>query len=149
MARKINLYKYAFAAVAALMVAAVSFFVPAMAGETGTLKLKVKECGGSWLSGAEVHVSVWRDGEGEVDSANGTTSLNGYIQFTFTDLEDGDRARVTVSTAAGEDDDHEYEWESSGDEGDYYWDLVGPPELPCDDEWYDEDENIILLYYNG
>jgi hypothetical protein len=123
--------------------------VPCTAGQSGDLKLKVRLCvGRDWLSGAEVDVVIYRPGVGEVDSDNGYTDGEGYIDFTFTDLENGDQAKVTVTPEGmPPDEGHIYYW-NSGEGRAGWWDLGIQGESICKDSWYDEQNNIILLLYD-
>jgi hypothetical protein len=136
------------AVICAVLLGLFASAVPCLAGESGVLKLKVRLCDGrGWLSDAEVDVTIYRPGEGEVDSASGYTDGDGYIDFTFTDLENADQARVTV-TPEGKppDDGHIYYWVSGGRAG--WWDLGIQGESTCEDSYYDEGANIILLLYD-
>ena len=122
--------------------------VPCTAGQSGDLKLKVRLCVGTiWVSDAEVDVIIYRSGEGEVDYDNGFTDDVGYIDFTFTDLENADQAWVTVTPKGmSPDDEHTYYWLAGrGRAG--WWDLGIQGDSICEDSWYDEEKNIILLLY--
>ncbi|MCK4304515.1 MAG: hypothetical protein KAY24_09780 [Candidatus Eisenbacteria sp.] len=114
---------------------------PAWAGETGVLKLMVKECGGTWLDNVEVEVTIYRPGTGEIDSDSGYTDV-GYIEFEFNDLEDGDEARVTVEPN-GSGSEHTYYWDD-GSRHPSAWDIGLTLGGQCDDDWYDEEANVIL-----
>lgn len=146
-----NLRSFSLARGAILVVALIALLAPTLpcsAGDTGDLKLKVRHCAGTyWLAGAEVDVIIYRPGVGEVDSDSGTTDKVGYVSITFTDLEHGDEARVTVTPKGmSPDDDHTYYWTSLGKAG--LWDIEMAGDSLCEDDWYDEENNIILLKYD-
>ena len=120
----------------------------AAAGDTGTLRLKVVRCQNSQsISGAQVAVSVTRSGVGVVDSASDSSNSEGFVRFTFTNLENNDEAHVTV-TPIGEnhDDGHVYHWVSGGGRTVGYWEL-GEADDTCADSWYDQTNNIIQCLY--
>ncbi len=139
----------ALAAGAALLLDAVS--APAcLAGETGTLKLKVRSCMGMiWLSNAEVDVVIYRPGSGQIDSATGYTSSSGYVEFTFDNLQQADQARVTVTPSGGgpADSGHTYYWIASSLLSPGQWDVGPDSDSICQDDWYDEGQNIIECVY--
>jgi hypothetical protein len=118
------------------------------AADTGTLKLKVMRCAGSgWLSGAQIDVSVTRS-EIEIDSATGSTNSSGYVEFTFSGLQTGDAAHVTV-TPNGEspDSSHVYIWRYSETIGSIVFD-VSDSDVSCSDYWYSEEKQILLCLYH-
>lgn len=120
------------------------------AGVTGVLKLKVKSCWSvGWLSDARIDVVIWRTGVGQVDSATDYTDNDGYLEIAFDDLEDEDKALVTV-TPSGQspDDDHTYYWILSQGYREGYWDLGTQGDSGCEDGWYSEKENVILCVYH-
>ncbi len=146
-----SLWSFSLARYAILILALIALLtstLPCSAGDTGDLNLKVRHCAGTyWLGGAKVDVVIYRPGAGVVDSDSNTTDKVGYVSFTFTDLENGDEARVTVTPVEmSPDDDHTYYWTSGGRAG--YWDLGIQSDSLCDDGWYDEENNIILLLYD-
>jgi len=120
--------------------------VPSLAGDTGVLKLKIRPCASSnWLETAKVDVVIYRPGVGNVDSTTGYTNASGYAEFTFTDLENADQARVTVTPKEmSPDSGHTYYWVSSRAG---LWDLSAQGDSLCQDGWYDEENNIILTLY--
>ncbi len=119
----------------------------AVLADTGVLKLKVRACvGTNWISGAEVDVSIYRPGVGQVDSATGHTDGSGYIQFSFDSLDRGDEARVTVTPSGHKPDSkHLYVWdEGIADEFE-----VSESSSPlCSDGWFDQSNHVILCVYN-
>ena len=122
---------------------------PARSGTEGVLKLKVRTCAGTfWLSNAQVDVSIQRPGVGEVDSDTGWSDGSGYVEFTFSDLEGGDQAHVTVTPEGKDPDtDHTYYWIPPQLRIAGYWDLGIMSESICEDSWYDQENNIILVLY--
>ncbi len=123
---------------------------PCRAGETGVLKLKVRQClGSNWISGADVEVSIQRSGSGEVDSAKGTTNSTGYVEFTFYDLEGDDEAHVTVTPSGlSPDGSHLYIWNASQARSEGHFSLTSDSDSICDDEWYDLGNRIFLCKYH-
>ena len=71
--------------------------------------------------GASRHHAI---GCGKIDSDSGYTNSVGYIEFTFTGLEDGDQAHVTV-TPSGDDPDDSHAHVRVHDDG-RDGDLLGP-----------------------
>lgn len=133
-----------------LMVAFGLLAAPSTAGDTGVLKVKVRQClGNNWIGGAAVEVSIQRSGSGEVDSAKGTTDGSGYVEFTFYDLEDDDEAHMTV-TPDGMDPDagHVYYWEVPGGRAGGAFELAADTDSICDDCWYDMINRIFLCKYH-
>lgn len=121
----------------------------AEAGDTGTLKLKVQRCLGSWIAGADIDVTIYRPGTGNVDSGSGTTGLSGYVEIVFDDLELGDQALVTVTPVNEDpDSDHTYYWLDPDDRQDAAWSLDALTDDTCDDGWYDQSRNVILCLYH-
>lgn len=123
---------------------------PCRAGETGVLKLKVRQClSSNWISGADVDVSIQRPGSGEVDSAKGTTNSTGYVEFTFYNLEGDDEAHVTVTPSGlSPDGSHTYYWIGSRARNNGYFNLTADSDSICDDEWYDLGNRIFLCKYH-
>jgi hypothetical protein len=119
------------------------------AGETGTLKLKVRPCySTNWLSGAAVDVVIYRPGIGNVDSASESTDSAGYVEFTFYDLSGGDQARVTITPVdLDPDSSHTYYWIPGRGRAPGYWDVGVSGMSVCQDGWYDETNNVILCLY--
>lgn len=123
---------------------------PALASDTGVLKLKVQRCFGSnWIGNAQVSVSIVRPGAGEVDSDSGTTDSIGYAEFTFNDLEDGDEAHVTI-TPGGDTPDasHVYYWTEDESRSEMDFDLGPVYDAICQDGWYEEKDRIFLCLYH-
>ncbi len=121
----------------------------AEAGDTGTLKLKVQRCLGSWISGADIDVTIYRPGTGNVDSGSGTTGVSGYVEIVFDDLELGDQALVTVTPVNEDpDSDHTYYWLDPDSRADLEWSLDALTDDACEDGWYDQSRNVILCLYH-
>jgi hypothetical protein len=133
-----------------LAVAIGLFASPAWSGDSGTLKLKVRQClGNNWISGASVEVSIQRSGSGEVDSAKGTTDGSGCVDFTFYDLEDGDEAHVTVTPGGmNPDSSHVYDWVVPDGRAGGNFELAADSDSICDDGWYDMTNRIFLCKYH-
>ena len=143
-------------AYAAILVGALAGFCLActstasLADDAGTLKLKVNRCPNTgWISGARVDVVVTRVNVGQIDSAAAYTDGKGYVEFTFTNLQGGDQATVTV-TPSGESSDpnHWYRWVSGGGRSTGIWDLDINYDAPCADSWSDQTNDIILCEYH-
>ncbi|MBD3161433.1 MAG: hypothetical protein GF346_04405 [Candidatus Eisenbacteria bacterium] len=136
------------AALATVLIGALLAAVPTASADTGTLKLKIRPCSySSWLDSAKVEVDIYRPEQGVIDSDTDYTDSEGYVAITFTGLQNGDQARVTVTPQEqSPDDDHTYYWVSgallAGE-----WDIEASAESLCEDDWYDEEENIILCLY--
>lgn len=109
------------------------------AGDPGVLKLMVTDCFDNPLDNHAVEVSINRPGYGEIDTDSGYTD-NGYIEFGFSDLEDGDQARVSAGPE-GFDVAHVYTYVANGDQGEF--DIGSQPNGTCADGWWDMGENII------
>ena len=121
------------------------------ADQSGTLKLKVQRClTVQWISGARVDVIVTRLNVGEIDTATGYTNSDGYVEFTFTNLEGNDEATVTV-TPSGEraDDSHHYYWNVGTGRNAGWWDLGIQGDTVCSDGWYDQTNDIITCEYHS
>ena len=116
----------------------------AWAQETGTLKLMVTDCSGTPYDGASVEVEILRAGSGVVAREDGVTE-EGYVEFTFTVLEDEDQARATVDACGSDDATHVYVWVSQNGNTPSIWDIGDRPNATCTDTWWDEQENIIQL----
>ena len=132
--------------VSAVLIVAAS---PAIAGDTGVLKLKVKACNSlNWIVDGRVDVEVTRPGGGTIDTATGYTDDDGYVELTLTNLEEKDIAHVTV-TPVGQspDSNHTYYWVVDQGRTPGWWDLGGPAYSLCSDGWYDEGNDIILCMY--
>jgi len=133
---------------AAIVLLAAGGVAPA-AAESGTLKLMVTDCFTSeQIDNARVEVVIWREGVGKVDTASGYTE-DGYIEFTFDDLEDEDKARVSATPSGqGTDSRHTYFW-NSGDppQRGGAWDLTIGLDGICEDVWWDKDEGILGCVY--
>jgi hypothetical protein len=121
-------------------------FSSACLADTGVLKLKVRQCvGTNWISGAEVDVSIYRPGVGQVDSATGYTSATGYVQFSFSSLQSGDEAHVTVTPSGHKSDSgHLYVWDQDIASE---FDVSMSTDSLCSDGWYDQSNHIILCVY--
>ncbi len=113
----------------------------AWAGEPGTLKLMVTDCFDTPLDGAYVEVEIHRPGYGTVTTDADYTD-DGYVAFDFSDLEDGDQARVTVTPSGMNESSHIYTWASGYADKPGLWDIDTIID-GCEDTWYDKDENII------
>jgi hypothetical protein len=115
----------------------------AAAADTGTLKLMVTNCSSVPCDGGFVEVEIYRAGSGVVATDDGYTD-EGYIEFTFTMLEGGDHARVSVSGCGLSERVHTYVWVSDNGDRPAFWDVLTTiPNSPCRDSWWDEEENII------
>lgn len=141
------------AAAVAFIVAVASVVVdPAWASSPGQLKLRVARCSnGAWVSGAAADVQIYREsGGGPVAYGSGTTDGDGYVTISFSDLEDGDEAHVTV-TPSGESSDngHIYYWVDPGDRDAGTFDLGVSVDQSCTDGWYSQSSNVILCRYNS
>lgn len=147
--RSLHPHAYRLAAIVALVVAlGLSALQPAFAGSPGQLQLRVARCSnGAWIANATVSVVIYHQtGGSPAASGSGTTDGSGYVTISFSDLEDGDEARVTV-TPSGEsaDSGHLYHWAAPGGEREVgIFDLTTSLRQPCTDGWYDEPGNIIL-----
>ena len=121
-----------------------------LAGEAGTLKLKVSSCpGSSWLSGATVDVVHYRAGVGVIDKYAGTTDASGYVEIAMEGLEEDDEARVTITPSGmSPDDGHIFYWIPSQYRAIGYWDLGPTGDSLCQDGWYDQSNNTILAQYS-
>lgn len=122
----------------------------AVAGETGVLKLKVRNCASTtWMSGAKLDVEIYRPGVGVVDSFGDATDAYGYVEFEMEGLESEDEARVTITPSGMDpDDSHVYVWVASRLRSPGYWDLGYQADSLCEDGWYDQPNNIILALYH-
>ena len=109
------------------------------AGEAGVLKLMVTDCFDDPLDNRAVEVRIVRPGQGEIDADDGYTD-DGYIEFAFSDLEDGDQARVSAGPV-GYDIVHIYLYVGEGDQGGF--DIDDLPNSTCMDAWWNMSENII------
>jgi hypothetical protein len=133
-------------ALLALMIAV----MPAHASQTGTLKLKVLRCQTpQWIADARVDVEVRTPGGSTIDTAYGYTNNQGYVEFTFTNLDDKDEAKVTV-TPSGEhsDGNHTYYWVAGSDRSPGLWDFDFQLDSLCSDGWYDQSNDIIQCVYH-
>ena len=122
---------------------------PAQATGTSILKLMVLDCfTEDEIDNALVEVVIWRLGEGEIDSDSDYTDV-GYVEFTFSDLEDGDKARVTVTPPRkNPDSSHVYYWvEVEDPPGADAWDLAGGLDDICEDGWWDKSSGILECLY--
>lgn len=119
---------------------------PALATGTGTLKLMVLDCfTEEAIDNALVEVILWREGQGQIDSDSDYTD-EGYVEFTFTGLEGGEQARVTVTPPqANADGSHVYYWVAPQDPGG--WDLTGELDDICQDGWWDKSNGIFECLY--
>lgn len=123
---------------------------PCLADTEGVLRLKVKDCQSSkWLVDARVDVLIYRPTVGYMDSDTGYTNGAGYVEFSFSDPEEADEARVTV-TPKGQSPEsgHVYYWTAPPGDGAGYWDVGIQGDSPCSDGWYDEGLRIIECVYN-
>ncbi len=116
----------------------------AWAMDAGTLKLMVTDCSGAPYDGASVSVEIRRAGSGIVATDDGYTE-KGYVEFSFTILEGGDQARVSVEACGTDDATHVYTWISPNGNAPSLWDIESCPNSTCGDTWWDEQENIIQL----
>ncbi len=114
------------------------------AAETGKLKLMVTDCAGTTYDNALIEVEVVRAGSGVVASDSDYTN-DGYVEFVFTVLQHGDEAHVTVAACGSSETAHVYVWISeNGGDRPPMWDIgTTIPNAPCQDGWWDEEENII------
>ena len=62
------------------------------AADSGTSKLMVTDCSGTPYDGVRVEVEIYRPGSGVIATDSGYTD-DGYVEFNFSGLEDGDQAR--------------------------------------------------------
>jgi hypothetical protein len=128
---------------AASLIGGVPFMTGVAAAETGTLKLMVTNCSGTPYDGAEVGVEIHRTGGGIVATESGYTD-DGYVEFSFSVLQDGDQAQVTVSECRRMERAHGYTWVSNDADKPGFWDIGETiPRTGCVDGWWDENENII------
>ncbi|MBD3335024.1 MAG: hypothetical protein GF355_05870 [Candidatus Eisenbacteria bacterium] len=120
------------------------------AADTGTLKLKVSDCGEAWLDDAKVEIDIVRSGSGTVADTTVYSDSLGYVEVTFTILENEDEAQVTVTPdgSGNSDSGHVYEFVSDGRGGGVF-DVEDLLEGACRDYWYDEENNIIQCNYDG
>jgi hypothetical protein len=120
------------------------------AGTPGVLRLMVQSCvGSSWMSGANISVTIVRSGAGAVDTGSGVTNSAGYVEIAFDDLETDDEAVVTVTPAnQGPRSEHIYLWVDFDDRPGIFDIEVGSSRGGCDDGWYNETSDIILCRHS-
>ncbi len=146
---RIRSFRLVVAALCAALLCAALLPSPSAAGETGVLKLKIRPCASNnWLVGAAVDVSIQRSGYGEVESGKGTTDDAGYVELTFTGLENDDEAHVTVTPQGmSADPNHVYYWVSSRARAESSFSLQPGSDSLCSDSWYDYANRIFLCKY--
>lgn len=119
----------------------------APAGETGVLMLTVLRCSTSNpIQGAAVDVILYRTGVGQIDSASGTTTSTGYVEFTFDDLEPLDQARVTITPSGESPDQHTFYWIVPDGRTLGHWDVNELATETCNDGLVDK-SGVIRCYY--
>ncbi len=128
--------------VALLCLAALLRPAPA-AAESGRLKLMVVTCPEEEaIDNALIEVTIFRPGIGIVAQTSGSSD-EGYVEFELSNLQELDEARVSVSPAGRTASDHRYYWMGSGGSRSSEWDLGSEPSAICDDDWFDESEQVI------
>ncbi|MBD3236387.1 MAG: hypothetical protein GF330_06775 [Candidatus Eisenbacteria bacterium] len=113
------------------------------------LKLMVLDCfTEEKIDSALVEVVLWRSGQGQIDSDSDYTD-EGYVEFSFDDLEDDDEARVTVTPPDGNADaSHTYYWvEGEDPQNPDGWDLAGTLDDLCEDGWWDRRNHVFECLY--